>query len=161
MKKEELFAKISCQTGKMPVQCCCERCKAQCHTPCLGTPHDILALIDAGYAWSLCFTEWAAGVTHRMTDKIIPMVQIKERFGWCVLYHDGLCELHEKGLKPTEGRLSSHEFREIELQPEYNVTYQVAATWLDDSNLNVVQEIVRKLGEYWDSTKTNNSNQTL
>lgn len=62
MSREEVFEKIARQTGRKPVECSCGLCKAMCHTPCLGTPQDILALIDAGYADKLCYTDWLVGV---------------------------------------------------------------------------------------------------
>lgn len=122
----------------------CER------TPCLGTPHDILALIDAGYIDQLCYTEWAAGIVLGFTKKTIPMIQIKSYKGACVFYHDGKCDLHESGLKPTEGKLSHHDVTLRELLPQYNLSYQVAKEWNDD-NIDVIQEIVQKMNKFLDS----------
>lgn len=151
--RKEVFRKIVDQTCRMPVSCSCELCKNMCHTPCLGTPQDILALIDAGYADKLCYTEWLVGMILGFCDTSIAMVQIKEEGDWCVFYHDGLCELHDKGLKPTEGQLASHIALPMERKPEYNLTFQVAKEW-GDENLDVVKEIVRKLSVYWDSKET-------
>jgi hypothetical protein len=148
MNREEVFRKIAKQTGKKPMQCDCEQCKHMCHTPCLGTPQDILALINAGYSDKLCYTEWIAGMIIGFTSDSIAMVQIKKEGEWCVFFHDGKCELHEKGLKPTEGRLAYHEVSEREFKPEYNLTYQVAKEW-GDGNLDVVKEIVGKLSAFW------------
>ena len=146
MTREEVFERISRQIGRKPVQYNCEKCKQMCQrTPCLGTPHDILALIEAGYIDKLAYTEWAAGIYLGHTNRPIPMVQIRSiddsrHDGCCVFYHDGKCELHENGLKPTEGKLSHHEVYERELQREYNLTYQVAIQWYNDDNLDVVRE---------------------
>lgn len=30
--------------------CTCDKCKNMCEVPCIGTPKDIEAIIDAGYA---------------------------------------------------------------------------------------------------------------
>lgn len=30
--------------------CACDKCKNMCKVPCIGTPKDIEAIIDAGYA---------------------------------------------------------------------------------------------------------------
>ena len=119
-------------------------------TPCLGTPHDILALIDAGYADKVCYTEWAAGIRLGHISQPIPMVQIKstnnaKHDGCCVFFNDGNCDLHDNGLKPTEGKLSHHEVSVRELQKEYNLTYQVAKEWAKRENFSVINEIVRKL----------------
>ena len=44
------FSHIMQKSGRKPTVCRCEKCKSQCHTPCLGTPEDIQKLMDAGYA---------------------------------------------------------------------------------------------------------------
>lgn len=119
-----------------------------CHTPCLGTPQDVLRLIDAGYIDKVCYSEWAVGILLGFTTYIIPMVQIKENDGWCVFYHNGLCELHDKGLKPTEGVLASHDLNPEELTPDGNLTYAVAKEWIRKENLNVIEEIVNKLTSF-------------
>jgi hypothetical protein len=100
------FRYIMQRSGRKPTACSCDRCKSQCHTPCLGTPEDIGKLIDAGYRNRLAPTSWLVGMLMGVIDRPIEMVQPKVENGWCTFYHDGLCELHDKGLKPTEGRLS-------------------------------------------------------
>lgn len=41
-------------------------------------------------------------------EKPIAMIQPTEKDGWCAFRQpDGLCELHDRGLKPTEGVLAS------------------------------------------------------
>lgn len=47
--KETQLQRIIRKTGRKPIQCKCKLCKQQCHTPCLGTPQDVLRLIEAGY----------------------------------------------------------------------------------------------------------------
>ena len=153
MTREEVFKRISNKVGRQPISCNCEKCKQMCQrTPCLGTPHDILALIEAGYIDKLCYTEWAAGMALGFIQEPIPMVQLKivgnGNSGCCVLYHDGICELHEKGLKPTEGRLSHHEVREREMNPEYNLTFQVALEWIRRGNFDIISKIADKLSEH-------------
>lgn len=124
-------------------------------TPCLGTPHDILALIKAGYVDKVCYSEWAAGIVLGHIDRPIPMVQIKtksdgKRDGCCVFFNDGKCELHESGLKPTEGKLSHQEVSMKELLRENNLTYQVAIEWCKEENLDIIRKIVKKVSEYLD-----------
>ena len=122
--------------------------------PCLGTPHDILAVINAGYIDKVCFTEWAAGMFLGHITRPIDMVQIKSKGnglnGECVFYNDGKCELHESGLKPTEGKLAHHEVSAIELRPEYNLAYQVAIEWTKIENYDIIHEIAERLIEYLD-----------
>ncbi len=123
----------------------------QC-TPCLGTPQDILAIINAGYIDKVCYTEWAAGMFFGHITRPIVMVQIKSKGngedGECVFFHDGKCDLHESGLKPTEGRLAHHDVSVLELRKEYNLAYQVAIEWTKEENLDVIREIVNKVIEH-------------
>lgn len=87
------------------------------------------------------------------------MVQLKSTGskvdGCCICYHDGKCELHENGLKPTEGKLSHHDVSERELLPQYNLTFQVASEWMKEENLPIINQIVYKLSEYWDKKERN------
>ena len=154
MTREEVFNRIANRIGKQPISCNCEKCRQMCQrTPCLGTPQDILAIIEAGYVDKVCYTEWAAGMYLGHIARPIPMVQIKSisvgtKDGCCVFFHDGKCDLHESGLKPTEGRLSHHEVSVLELRKEYNLTYQVAIEWCKEENLDIIREIVRKVMEH-------------
>lgn len=155
MTREEVFNRIAKQVGKQPISCNCEKCKQMCQrTPCLGTPQDILALINAGHVDKVCYTEWAAGLFLGHITRPIEMVQIKYKGngpnGECVFYNNGKCELHENGLKPTEGKLSHHEVSAIELRPEYNLTYQVAIEWTKIENSDIINEIAERLIEYLD-----------
>lgn len=126
------FNYIARKSGRKPTACACERCKSQCHTPCLGTPEDINRLIDAGYADRLEPTYWAAGMIMGVTDRPIKMVQPRlEKNGWCTFRRpDGLCELHDKGLKPTEGRLSHHSLRADNFNPKKSLSWLVAKEWI-------------------------------
>ena len=125
------FNYIMQKSGRKPTVCNCERCKAQCHTPCLGTPEDINKLIEAGYQDRLAPTLWAAGMIMGLIDHPIKMLQPKqEDNGWCTFYNDGLCELHDKGLKPTEGRLSHHSIRIDNIVPQKSLSWLVAKEWL-------------------------------
>lgn len=147
MTREEVFLRIANRLKRKGSSCDCIQCKRMCHTPVPGTPHDILALINAGYIDKLQLTLWAAGITLGFTDKIIPMVQARIEDGWCVFYHDGMCELHDSGLKPTEGVLASHEVLFRELMPKYNLTYNVAKEW-NDEHSDIINEIAKRLSEY-------------
>lgn len=82
--------------------CACDKCKNMCKVPCIGTPKDIEAIIDAGYADRLKETMWMVGYLA-VKEKPIAMIQPTEKDGWCAFRQpDGLCELHDRGLKPTE-----------------------------------------------------------
>ena len=130
------FHYISQKSGRKPTNCKCEKCKSQCHTPCLGTPEDIIKLIDAGYKDRLSPTLWAVGMLMGLTDKPIKMIQARrEDSGWCTFFHNGLCELHDSGLKPTEGRLSHHSIKIDNFVPKKSLSWLVAREWLPFQNL--------------------------
>lgn len=152
MTREQIFEQIAVITDRKQVSCNCEKCRQMCQrTPCLGTPHDILALIDAGYVDKVCYTEWAAGMVLNHISSPVPMVQIKARpDGSCVFFIDGKCELHENGLKPTEGKLAYHEVSPRELLPQFNLTFQVAKEWFLEDNFGIISEIVDKMMKHLD-----------
>lgn len=130
------FSYIMQKSGRKPTECKCEKCRSQCRTPCIGTPEDITKLIEAGYQSRLSPTLWAAGMLMGLTDHPIKMLQpIREDNGWCTFYHDGLCELHDKGLKPTEGRLSHHSIRIDNFVPKKSLAWLVAKEWLPLQNM--------------------------
>lgn len=124
------FSYIMKKSGRKPTSCSCEKCKSQCHTPCLGTPEDIHCLVDAGYKDRLSVTHWLVGMLFGVIDKPVLMVQANIENGWCTFYHDGKCELHDKGLKPTEGRLSHHSIRIDNFNPKKSLSWLVAKEWL-------------------------------
>ena len=142
---ESQLQRIIRKTGRKPIQCKCKLCQQQCHTPCLGTPQDILKLIKAGYADRLSWTDWAAGIIMGVTDHVVGMVQATADGDWCTFFHDGLCELHDKGLKPTEGRLSHHSMRLDNWTPKKSISWNVAKEWEDEDNAPVLQEIYDEL----------------
>ncbi len=124
------------ESGVVPTQCACQKCKNLCHTPCLGTPEDIEALIEAGYGDRLMLTKWGVGILAGLTNKMISMLQPRlEPDGWCTFRReDGLCELHDKGLKPLEGRLASCRPKPNGWTLQKDFTWLVAQTWLPLQN---------------------------
>lgn len=143
---ESQLHRIMRKTGRKPTQCKCKLCQEQCHQPCLGTPQDILGLIDAGYADRLTPTAWVAGMVMGVCPAPVPMVQARlEEDGWCTFFKDGLCELHDKGLKPTEGRLSHHTIRADNWSPKRSISWHVAREWLLPDNGAEIVEICNKM----------------
>ena len=153
--------RIMIKTGRKPIACKCHLCKRQCHTPCLGTPQDILRLMDAGYTSRLKPTEWAAGMVMGVTKRPVFLIQaecVDGAFGGAIdlgvnshctfQREDGLCELHDKGLKPTEGRLSHHSTKIDNWKPTKSISWAVVQEWLDPQNADVVAEVARRYGEY-------------
>lgn len=142
---ETTFQKIIRRTGRKPVECKCQQCKKQCATPCLGTPEDIEKLIDAGYKDQLSVSEWAVGKLLGKIDYTIPMIQAIQSDKGCVFFHNGLCDLHEKGLKPTEGRLSHHSVTLDNFSFRKSISWNVAKEWIDERNMVVVERVIRKI----------------
>lgn len=134
------------KTGRKPIECKCQKCKQQCKTPCLGTPEDILRLINAGYKERLAVTHWWVGVARGKLDFPVIMIQARqEENGYCTFYHDGLCELHDLGLKPTEGRLSHHSITKENFKFGKSLSWNVAKEWMDMRNGDIVEEIIRHM----------------
>ena len=77
-------------------------------------------------------------------DIPIPMIQAIAYKEYCIFYHNGLCELHEKGLKPTEGRLSHHTVRKDNFNPAMSIAWNVAKEWLMPENEDVLSRVVNK-----------------
>ncbi|WP_300700965.1 hypothetical protein [Bacteroides sp.] len=142
--KETSLQRIMRKTGRKPIQCKCNLCKQQCHTPCLGTPEDIEKLIDAGYADRLALTQWAAGIYLGVTTDIIPMIQPVAGNEFCAFFENGLCVLHDEGLKPTEGRLSHHSIRLDNFKPSKSIGWNVAKEWILEENSEIIARVIIK-----------------
>lgn len=123
---------ISAMSGIQPSECSCGKCRDLCRTPCIGTPEDIERLIAAGYGDRLASTAWGVGMLAGLTDRPVMMLAPRrEDNGWCTFRtSDGLCELHAKGLKPTEGRLASCRPKPIGWSLRKDFTWLTAKTWL-------------------------------
>jgi len=144
---ESQFQYVMRKTGRKPIQCKCKLCQQQCHQACLGTPQDILRIIEAGYASRVALTEWAAGMLMGCTDHIVLMIQPRVEGEWCTFFHDGLCELHDKGLKPTEGRLSHHSVKIDNWTPRKSIAWNVARLWEEPANRDIIERICEGMKE--------------
>lgn len=145
---ETTLEKISRKTGRKLIECKCQLCKQQCKVSCcIGTPQDILKLINAGFRDRLSFTDWAAGIMMGVTKDVVPMVQADydSDKGSCTFFNNGLCELHDAGLKPTEGKLSHHSTRLDNFDPKKSLGWHVAKEWLEPANYETIAEIIVKM----------------
>lgn len=147
MAKESTYERIMRQSGTRPSDCSCHQCQMMCRFPCIGTPEDIERIVDAGYADRLMPTDWLVGKLAGLCDSPIAMLQAEQRNGWCTFFHNGLCELHDKNLKPTEGRLTRHDDRlTFKDQPlTDNVTWLVAKEWIEPENFPTIVRICEKI----------------
>ena len=89
-------------------------------------------------------TLWGAGIIMGVIDIPIPMIQAVAGDEYCIFYHNGLCELHDKGLKPTEGRLSHHSTRLDNFMASKSISWNVAKEWLSEENAEVIERVADK-----------------
>lgn len=103
------------------IECKCVRCQSMCHAPCCGTPEDIENLIKNGYASRLMLDDWQTSDCN--ADIIKPALKGSElqlapwevsSIAGCTFWKNGLCELHDSGLKPCQGKMALHEMTEKE-----------------------------------------------
>lgn len=125
---ETTFEKIIRKTGMKPRACKCKLCQSQCAAPCKGTPEDMVKIIAAGYTdrvaiykvpFTGLFPEFS-GLQY-IAGKIDPETKM------CTFFKEGLCELHNSGLKPTEGKLSHHTTEKLD--PKKSLTKHVLNEW--------------------------------
>lgn len=97
--------------GVKPSECSCNTCKNMCMTdPCIPTLEEAHRLVNEGYPNKLNFTILAAPVAINLIGHPVKLMAPKFINNRCVfLDESNLCQLHEKGLKPIEGRFAHHE----------------------------------------------------
>lgn len=136
---ETTFEKIIRKTGMKPKSCKCYLCKLQCKAPCWGTPEDMQKIVDAGFVKRLMVQVY--GEIMFVTPL---MDKVKNA---CTFFTNGLCELHESGLKPTVGKLSHHSTNYETFNPKKSIAKFVLDEWKQfDLNkipamLNIEQEV--------------------
>lgn len=135
-------------------ECDCVRCKSMCRNPCWPVPEDAERLMDAGHAGKLMLNWWEGkervyvlcganpGYEGEMAseglefesllDGMLSMMMSVDPFSdlssGCVFQSkNGMCELHDRGLKPVEGRRMHHGRDSIQLREA------IVATWKTDA----------------------------
>jgi len=119
--------------------CTCDICKAMCQEPCWPSPDEAQGLIDAGYSERLMPGIWwrvEEGAVHVLS----PSRQANRLSKRCTFQdRRGLCELHDLGLKPMEGRLARcddngpHFLREKVVETWDNIAAQtLAKKWREE-----------------------------
>ena len=113
--------------------CACDTCKEMCHRPCWPTAEEVASLVAEGFADRLMADWWEeslddGGITWVITPAVKSLEgkqsprHIKDKTPTCTFQTDeGLCELHELGLKPLEGRVSScqHDYSDADVRASY------------------------------------------
>ena len=79
-----------------------------------------------------------------VTTSIVPMIQPIVGKRYCAFFENGLCILHDKGLKPTEGRLSHHTVKKDNFNPFMSIAWNVAKEWLMFENAEVISRVLTK-----------------
>lgn len=143
MKKETKLQTIIRKSGMQPSECRCQLCQKQCATTsCLGTPDDVQKLIDAGFARDL---EKFVFISPYAGNERIHMYRIKNNpdGSGCSFFKNRLCELHDAGLKPTEGVLANHKRKASDVKPGggNSVALLVARTWDTESYLRIGHQV--------------------
>lgn len=133
-------------------ECRCKICQRMCHRPCWGTPADIKKLIESGYEDRLTKDFWSTSEDLNKQIYILsPALKgyesksspfFPESELGCTFFKYGKCELHNKKLKPTEGKLAS--CKEKEYKEEPTVHELVAKTWDTEEGKKLVEEWCKK-----------------
>lgn len=144
---ETTLQRIARKTGKKPTECGCTMCQQQCQTPCVGTPEDMFKIIEAGYSDRLIMKPWIAGAILLPKDhKPVLMLQSKmnPETKHCTFFQACKCELHDLGLKPTEGKLSHHSLSKTNFNPKKAISLFVAKEWINTT----MTEMDRLINKY-------------
>lgn len=131
----------------LPSECSCDKCSRMCHSTCCGAIEDIKKLMDAGFANRLSFDNWPNNI--KMVGPALKGYEGKES-PWstatiegCTFWKDGLCELHDTGLKPIQGKLSLHGMSDDE---NNEIAKMITDSW-NTEEANAVIEEWKKLNE--------------
>lgn len=143
--------------------CSCVDCQSMCRRPCWPIPSDVQALMEAGEGNRLMLDYWVGGFDDDTKyDNIYVICPANpgheganapeggfellfrplqsSLYSGCVFQKDGLCELHERQLKPTEGRAAHHALNQPKLHEE------VARYWDTEDGRNVVAAWCERVG---------------
>lgn len=113
-------------------ECACKSCRSLCAlVPCMGTPQDIKAIIDAGRGRILT-RKWHLGsCCHGMPPLDIVMVRNVEIGSGCSQFDGEHCSLHHTGLKPSEGKFANH-------AEQHSLFWAIASMWFLEENAELV-----------------------
>lgn len=100
----------------LPSECSCDKCKRMCHAPCFMSVEDAEKMLDAGYAKRLMFDDLPGMYDPGAILKPALKGYEGQQAPWdtssmkgCTFWtKDKKCALHDKGLKPLQGRIAIH-----------------------------------------------------
>lgn len=113
------------------------------HRPCWGTPEELTKIVQAGFGPRLMKDWWNGDDKRDYTEILSPAIVGSEGgdapawpTGRCTfLTQENKCELHDLGLKPTEGATAC-----CSQDSSRNVHFEMAKTWGTDEGRKAVQE---------------------
>lgn len=122
-------------------ECSCTKCQNMCRRAvCLGTPQDILNLINNGHIHRLRMTENRAFVQYGFDTYEMIQPEYDDEKGACTFFNNGLCELHNAGLKPTEGKLADCKRTHFNAE-ELPTALVVSKMWRYIPNIPIIEKI--------------------
>lgn len=122
-------------------ECGCKSCRSLCAlVPCMGTPHEIKAIIDAGRKHILARRWNVATMCHGMPPLDMVMVRPIENGTGCSQFDGQHCLLHHTGLKPSEGKFATHD-------EKHSSFWAIASTWFLDENAELVASLLAQFPE--------------
>src|SRR5687768_15202167 len=125
-------------TDRKPSECSCISCKTMCiQSPCFGTPEEIEKLMNEGYTNRLSLASHYAQDSGEMYYMVQPKSVLTAHGCTFQNLGTGLCELHDKGLKPLEGRLAHHAFSDDGLREH------VCKTWRTLAGIRIITMFVK------------------
>jgi hypothetical protein len=134
-------------TPTMPTGCTCPTCVAMCRChPCAPTVNEARLLIKNGYAKRLMLKIWASrDDPHFAIVGLCPAIvgfecgvdPMKSYLAPCTFLKNDRCELHNLGLKPSEGKFATHDTTPAE--EEIN-DKEIIKTWLTDEGDQLIHE---------------------
>jgi len=137
----------------IPNGCTCPECVKMCRChPCSPTLDEAKQLIKAGYANQLMLKVWASqddpqfavvGLCPAIIGYELMVDPMKSYAGDCVFLKSDRCILHDKGLKPLEGRFATHDTTP---EQEERVTKEIIKTWLTQEADDFLLEWERMCG---------------
>ncbi len=132
--------KLLSKTNLTPATRECHRCALRdSDEACLGTPDDIVQLIDAGYGMVLRPVSIDVVTVHLRHSTAVRMIQLISDTEGCALYKDGACLANGGKLKPTEGRYHIHPQTRAQEALMYLLSLAVVMEWIAPDNHKAVE----------------------
>lgn len=120
--------------------CNCKSCQMMCEiSPCIPTPEQIKDYEKEGLMPFFAPTTWVDMERGAFMNVLAPKAQDHTIKGHpvhkCVFLNSGKCMLHDKGLKPQEGKLAKHDMgKSTELR------YQICKSWDTEEGKQLIQK---------------------